>query len=63
MGPSWLNYVKSGLFLTGIVMIFMTLNDPGNLGLIYGIVGVSCLLGILFVFQSVAQICPLWFHY
>ena len=48
-GPSWLNYVKSGLFLTGIVMIFMTLNDPGNLGLIYGIVGVSCLLGILFV--------------
>ena len=48
-GPSWLNYVKSGLFVTGLIMIIMTLNDPGNLGLIYGIVAVSCVLGILFV--------------
>ena len=48
-GPSWLNYVKVGLFIAGLVMIIMTITDPGNLNLIYGIVAVSCILGILFV--------------
>ncbi|HJM44505.1 MAG TPA: NAD(P)(+) transhydrogenase (Re/Si-specific) subunit beta, partial [Candidatus Poseidoniaceae archaeon] len=48
-GPSWLNYVKAGLFIAGLVMIFMTLTDPGNLNLIYGIVALSCILGVLFV--------------
>ncbi|CAI8246369.1 MAG: NAD(P) transhydrogenase subunit beta [Methanobacteriota archaeon] len=48
-GPSWLNYVKAGLFVAGLVMIIMSLNDPGNLNLIYGIVILSCVLGILFV--------------
>jgi NAD(P) transhydrogenase subunit beta len=48
-GPSWLNYVKAGLFIAGLVMIFMTLTDPGNLNLIYGIVVLSCILGVLFV--------------
>jgi NAD(P) transhydrogenase subunit beta len=48
-GPSWLNYVKIALFISGIVMMFLSLNDPGNLTLIYGIVAISCVLGILFV--------------
>ncbi|RAH15361.1 MAG: NAD synthetase [Methanobacteriota archaeon] len=48
-GPSWLNYVKSLLFILGIIMIILSLNNPGNVGLIIGIVLLSCVLGILFV--------------
>ncbi len=48
-GPSWLNYVKTVLFVSGLVMMILSLSDPGNLTLIYGIVAISCILGILVV--------------
>ena len=48
-GPEWLNYIK-GLILIGIVgLLYMTIQDPGNEEYVIAIIGLSCLLGILFV--------------
>mgnify|MGYP001457773337 FL=1 len=48
-GPEWLNYVK-GIFLIGIVgLIYMTIEEGGNLDYMIGIIALSCILGILFV--------------
>ena len=48
-GPEWLNYVK-GIFLIGIVgLIYMTIEEGGNLDYVIGIIALSCILGILFV--------------
>jgi NAD(P) transhydrogenase subunit beta len=48
-GPEWLNYVK-GLILIAIVGLFyMTIKEPGNQDYVIAIIGLSCILGILFV--------------
>jgi len=48
-GPEWLNYVK-GLILIGIVgLLYMTIEEPGNQDYVIAIIGLSCILGILFV--------------
>ena len=48
-GPEWLNYVK-GLILIAIVgLLYMTIKEPGNQDYVIAIIGLSCILGILFV--------------
>ncbi|MCS5526640.1 MAG: NAD(P)(+) transhydrogenase (Re/Si-specific) subunit beta [Candidatus Poseidoniales archaeon] len=48
-GPPWLNIVKVGLLIASFVLIVLTIQEPNNTDYIYGLVGASCLLGILFV--------------
>ncbi len=48
-GPPWLNFVKVALLLASIVLIVLTIQEPNNTDYIYGLVGASCLLGVLFV--------------
>ena len=48
-GPTWLNPVKVLLFLSVIVMIYMSIEEPTNTTYMWGIIGVSCLLGIVLV--------------
>ena len=48
-GPPWLNIIKVGLLIASVVLIVLTIQEPNNTDYIYGLVGVSCLLGILFV--------------
>ena len=48
-GPPWLNIIKVGLLISSVVLIVLTIQEPNNTDYIYGLVGVSCLLGILFV--------------
>ena len=48
-GPSWLNMVKILLFAGSLYLICLTIDDPNNKDYIWGIVGLSSLLGILFV--------------
>jgi len=48
-GPPWLNFVKVGLLIAGFVMVWFTMQEPANTDYIYGLVAISCLLGILFV--------------
>ncbi len=48
-GPPWLNVVKVTLLLGSLGLIWMTIDDPSNSDYVWGIVGLSCLLGVLFV--------------
>ena len=48
-GPVWLNPVKSLLLASAFWLIWMTIQEPANEQWIYALLGVSCLLGILFV--------------
>ncbi len=48
-GPGWLNYAKSSLVILSFVLIALSVNDPGNENYIYGIVALSCILGVIFV--------------
>lgn len=48
-GPSWLNPVKILLLLSVLVMIFLSIEEPTNQNYLWGIIGVSCLLGIVLV--------------
>ena len=48
-GPPWLNAVKSLLLLGTLYLIWMTIEDPTNKDYVWGIVGLSSLLGVLFV--------------
>jgi len=48
-GPGWLNYVKGLLLIVSVSLIYLTIQEPTNQGYIYALVGVSCLLGVLFV--------------
>ena len=48
-GPPWLNAVKILLLAGSLYLIWMTIKDPTNTDYIWGIVGLSSLLGILFV--------------
>ena len=48
-GPEWLNYIK-GLILIGIVgLLYMSIEEPGTEDYVIAVIGLSCLLGILFV--------------
>jgi NAD(P) transhydrogenase subunit beta len=48
-GPPWLNVVKILLFAGSLYFVWLTIDDPTNKDYIWGIVGLSSLLGILFV--------------
>jgi NAD(P) transhydrogenase subunit beta len=48
-GPPWLNVVKILLFSGSLYLVWLTIGDPTNQDYIWGIVGLSSLLGILFV--------------
>jgi len=48
-GPTWLNPLKILLLVGLLYLIWMTIEDPTNKDYIWGIVGMSSLLGILFV--------------
>jgi len=48
-GPPWLNFVKGALLFSSFALIWLTIQEPENTDYIYGLAGVSGLLGILFV--------------
>ena len=48
-GPPWLNFVKGSLLVASLALIVLTIQEPENTDYIYALVGISCLLGILFV--------------
>lgn len=48
-GPVWLNPVKVVLLLGVLVMIVMSIEEPTNETYLWGIIGISCLLGIVLV--------------
>ena len=48
-GPPWLNFVKGSLLVAALALIVLTIQEPENTDYIYALVGISCLLGILFV--------------
>ena len=48
-GPSWLNPFKISLMLGVFILIFMSVEDPTNTQYLWGIIGISCLLGIILV--------------
>ena len=48
-GPSWLNPVKAILFISVLVLIYMSIDDPTNTNYIWAIIGISCVLGIILV--------------
>jgi len=48
-GPPWLNFVKGALLASSLALIWLTIQEPENTDYIYGLAGVSGLLGILFV--------------
>ena len=48
-GPAWLNPVKVLLFLSVLVMIYLSIEEPTNETYLWGIIGVSCLLGLVLV--------------
>ena len=48
-GPAWLNPVKVLLFLGVIALIIASIDDPTNEQYLWGIIGISCILGIILV--------------
>lgn len=48
-GPVWLNPVKVVLLLSVLVMIVMSIEEPTNETYLWGIIGISCVLGIILV--------------
>ncbi len=48
-GPAWLNPIKALLFLSVLVLIYVSINDPLNSDYLYAIIGLSSLLGVLLV--------------
>ena len=48
-GPTWLNPVKVLLFLAVIALIVASIEDPANEQYLWGIIGISCVLGIILV--------------
>jgi len=48
-GPSWLNPVKVLLMLSVGVLIYLSICEPTNTNYMWGIIGISCLLGIILV--------------
>jgi len=48
-GPTWLNPVKIILMLSVAVLIYLSICDPTNTNYMWGIIGISCALGIILV--------------
>jgi len=48
-GPSWLNSVKVLLMLAVVVLIYLSICEPTNTDYMWGIIGISCILGIVLV--------------
>ena len=48
-GPSWLNSVKVLLMLAVVVLIYLSICEPTNTDYMWGIIGISCVLGIVLV--------------
>ncbi|MDP6899446.1 MAG: NAD(P)(+) transhydrogenase (Re/Si-specific) subunit beta [Candidatus Thalassarchaeaceae archaeon] len=48
-GPPWLNFVKGGLLVASIALIWMTIQEPGNTDYVYALAGIAGLLGVIFV--------------
>ena len=48
-GPTWLNPVKILLMLAVAVLIYLSIGDPTNTDYMWGIIGISCALGIILV--------------
>ncbi|MDP6869772.1 MAG: NAD(P)(+) transhydrogenase (Re/Si-specific) subunit beta [Candidatus Poseidoniaceae archaeon] len=48
-GPAWLNPIKGLLFISVIALIYLSIEDPTNTEYIWGIIGISCVLGIILV--------------
>ncbi|MBX2798875.1 MAG: NAD(P)(+) transhydrogenase (Re/Si-specific) subunit beta [Myxococcales bacterium] len=48
-GPPWLNAVKALLTVAVVGLIGMSATSPGDLSLVWWIVGLSCVLGVLLV--------------
>ena len=48
-GPSWLNGVKVLLMLAVVVLIYLSIGEPTNTDYMWGIIGISCILGIVLV--------------
>ena len=48
-GPTWLNPVKILLMLAVAVLIYLSICDPTNTNYMWGIIGISCALGIILV--------------
>tara|TARA_Y100000766_G_scaffold283863_1_gene300688 strand:+ start:14333 stop:15754 length:1422 start_codon:yes stop_codon:yes gene_type:complete len=48
-GPSWLNGVKVLLLVAVGVLIYYSICEPTNTDYMWGIIGISCLLGIILV--------------
>ncbi len=48
-GPTWLNPVKGLLFITVLALIYLSIEDPTNTDYIWGIIAISCILGIILV--------------
>ena len=48
-GPAWLNPVKGSLFISVLVLIMLSIDDPTNTNYLWAIIGMSCVLGIILV--------------
>ena len=48
-GPSWLNGVKVLMLIGVFALIFLQLGDPTTTNYLWGVIGLSCLLGIVLV--------------
>ena len=58
-GPPWLNVVKGAILIGCISLIGLTIQEPENYDYIYSLVGLSCLLGVLFVIPIGVLTCQL----
>ena len=48
-GPAWLNPVKGLLFVSVLALIYLSIEDPTNTDYLWGIIAISCILGIILV--------------
>ena len=48
-GPTWLNPVKVALVLSVVALIYLSIDEPTNKQYLYGIIAISCILGIVLV--------------
>lgn len=48
-GPTWLNPIKGILFVSVLALIYLSTEDPTNTDYLWGIIAISCVLGIILV--------------
>jgi NAD(P) transhydrogenase subunit beta len=48
-GPTWLNSIKVILFVSSLVLIYLSTQNPTDTNILWGIVAISSILGILIV--------------